>query len=107
MSRYIDADLLKLETVYKNGIWDKITDSKGRSLSEIIDSIPTEQVVSAMWHVKAIANTKPIVRGEWIKHENPKGVFSLECSNCSCWFLREHLVRNTYCPNCGARMVEE
>ena len=37
MSRYIGADKLKSETVNKNSIWDKITDSKGLGLSEIIE----------------------------------------------------------------------
>lgn len=46
-------------------------------------------------------------KGKWIEHENPKDVFSIECSECGCWFLHEHLVRNSYCPNCGARMEGE
>lgn len=45
-------------------------------------------------------------KGKWIHHENPEGVFSLECPYCKCWFLHEHLVRNSYCPNCGAEMTE-
>lgn len=41
--------------------------------------------------------------GKWIKHETPQNVFSIECSECGCWFLHEHLVRNSFCPNCGAK----
>lgn len=29
---------------------------------------------------------------------------NLECPFCETTFLHEHLVRNSYCPNCGARM---
>lgn len=46
-------------------------------------------------------------RGKWIEHECPKNVFSIECSECGCWFLHEHLVRNSFCPNCGADMRGE
>ena len=40
--------------------------------------------------------------GHWIEHQ---GTFRphIECSECSCWFLREDLPRNSYCPNCGSR----
>lgn len=40
--------------------------------------------------------------GHWIKHKN-NGIDYIECSNCSTWFLRMHLVRNSYCPNCGEK----
>lgn len=43
--------------------------------------------------------------GHWIEHEQ-NGIAHIECSECSTWFLRCHLLRNTYCPNCGAKMVE-
>lgn len=44
--------------------------------------------------------------GQWIEHitDPCRGISYLECSKCSCWFLREHLIRNSYCPNCGAKM---
>lgn len=45
---YIDRDALKNLTVKKNGIWDSISDSFGRGLSEIIDSIPTADVVEVV-----------------------------------------------------------
>jgi len=43
--------------------------------------------------------------GYWIEHiEDPRNCIEyLECSKCASWFLREHLTRNTYCPNCGSR----
>ena len=44
--------------------------------------------------------------GYWIVHEKPNGIRYLECSCCNIWYLNEHLLRNSYCPNCGAKMVE-
>lgn len=44
--------------------------------------------------------------GHWIVHEKPHGIRSLECPYCNIWYLNEHLIRNSYCPNCGAKMVE-
>lgn len=44
--------------------------------------------------------------GEWIVHEKPHGIRYLECPYCNIWYLNEHLIRNSYCPNCGARMID-
>ena len=44
--------------------------------------------------------------GHWIEHEH-NGKSYIECSECLCWFLREHLLRNSHCPNCGSRNVAE
>ena len=52
---------------------------------------------------KAIANGTPQQTGHWIEHEH-NGILHIECSECSSWFLRAHLLRNSYCPNCGVRM---
>lgn len=41
--------------------------------------------------------------GYWIKHTN-NGIEYLECSNCSTWFIKFYLSRNSYCPNCGKKM---
>lgn len=43
--------------------------------------------------------------GHWIEHKN-NGMTYIECSECSSWFLRMYLTRNSYCPNCGTKMVE-
>ena len=43
--------------------------------------------------------------GHWIEHEH-NGIGHIECSECQSWFLMAHLLKNSYCPNCGARMVE-
>lgn len=41
--------------------------------------------------------------GEWIEHIH-NGMQYIECPKCSSWFLRMYLTRNSYCPNCGAKM---
>lgn len=43
---------------------------------------------------------------KWIVHEKPHGIRYLECPYCNIWYLNEHLIRNSYCPNCGAKMIE-
>lgn len=39
--------------------------------------------------------------GHWIDHEK-----HIECDSCSVWFLKDHLIRKSFCPNCGAKMSE-
>ena len=36
--------------------------------------------------------------GHWIDHDK-----HIECDKCNSWFLKDHLIRKTYCPNCGAK----
>lgn len=43
--------------------------------------------------------------GHWIEHEQNE-IAHIECSECLTWFLRCHLTRNSFCPNCGAKMIE-
>lgn len=43
--------------------------------------------------------------GHWIEHEQ-YGILHIECSECSTWFLKANLIRNSFCPNCGADMRE-
>lgn len=43
--------------------------------------------------------------GHWIEHEQ-NGIAHIECSECLTWFLRCHLTRNSFCPNCGATMID-
>lgn len=43
--------------------------------------------------------------GEWIVHEKPYGIRYLECPYCNIWYLNEHLIRNSFCHNCGAKMI--
>ena len=51
------------------------------------------------------ANPQEPKTGHWIEHKN-NGMSYIECSECSCWFLRMYLTRNSYCPNCGTKMIE-
>lgn len=44
--------------------------------------------------------------GHWIVHEKPHGIRYLECPFCNIWYLNEHLIRNSYCPNCGNKLSE-
>lgn len=44
--------------------------------------------------------------GWWIEHEHD-GISHIECSGCSTWFLRMYLTRNSYCPNCGRKMLSQ
>lgn len=55
---------------------------------------------------KAIDHVAELLRreqGEWIERES-LGVKYIECGNCWCWFLAEHMPRRSFCPNCGADM---
>ena len=38
-------------------------------------------------------------KGEWIDHEK-----HIECNHCRVWFLKDYLIRKSFCPNCGADM---
>ncbi len=48
--------------------------------------------------INSIPAVKPKV-GKWIEHP-----MHIECPNCKVWFLKEYMVRNSYCPNCGTKM---
>ncbi len=65
-----------------------------------------ECLLTAVRNAVEIEDIKPKL-GNWIIHEKPHGIRYLECPYCNIWYLNEHLIRNSYCPNCGARMVEE
>ena len=55
---------------------------------------PREQIE----RINAIPTAEPKA-GKWIEHPN-----HIECPNCKVWFLKKHMPRNSYCPNCGAKM---
>lgn len=48
--------------------------------------------------IKSIPAATP-KKGRWIEHP-----MHIECDQCRVWFLKKHLIRNSYCPNCGAKM---
>ena len=45
------------------------------------------------------------ISGKWIRHDSKfgEGTNHRECSNCGTWFNWD-MPRNSYCPNCGAKM---
>lgn len=52
-----------------------------------------------------VANGTPYeerLQGEWIDHEK-----HIECNHCRVWFLKDYLIRKSFCPNCGADMRGE
>ena len=52
---------------------------------------------------------KEVPSGKWIRH-NARfggGTDHIECSYCGTWYQVWNMPRNSYCPNCGAKMVEK
>lgn len=84
ISRQAVLDLAKKGVLVSNGNYE--------SVCKAINEIPS-------------VNPYPKT-GHWIVHEKPHGIRYLECPYCNVWYLNEHLIRNSYCPNCGAKMVE-
>lgn len=70
------------------------------------DTISRQAVLDCLTERDKIKNLPPVTpkpkTGHWIKHE-PGGIGYIECSECLCWFLESGLLRNSYCPNCGAK----
>lgn len=110
MSRYIDADKLFLH--FNDWALAVSPDERHSDLPEYSEHKIHEMIYRTINEAMSAIEEQPTAdvverkHGEWIHHENPKGVFSLECPFCKCWFLHEHLVRNSFCPNCGADMRE-
>lgn len=48
MDDYISRESVLDLTARKNSIWDKITDSSGRGLTEIVNSVPAANVVEVV-----------------------------------------------------------
>lgn len=103
MSDLISRQAVLDRTVNRNSIWNKITDSEGNNLEDILNSIPS------------VEN-----KGEWIKIQSGDKDFpeSIVCSKCnnenSHLDFNEHgepigkvFVTSKYCPNCGADMRGE
>jgi len=83
-------------TVKRNSIWNKITNSKGENLEEIILQLPPV--------------TPQQKTGHWIEKDGFDGDVYYDCSACGESFC---LIDGTptdnlynYCPNCGAKMEE-
>ena len=82
MSRYIDAEDLKMELIG----WE--TEPTDEDIERVIDNMPT-------------ADVAPVVHGRWLQIMNGVGV----CSNC--YQLDEVDPLATNCRFCGARMDGE
>ena len=104
MSRYIDADLFL--KVFDDG------EKKMDALGFVIPQELREATKAIYCEIRNIVNDIPTadvrenVKGEWIIH-NSYGREYLECPHCRTYFLHEYLVRNSFCPNCGAEMSQE
>ncbi len=70
------------------------------------NSIECEELVASIWKGEIILKDEwiPVCEGQWIKHKY-NGIVFVECSECHYSFLESHLLRNSYCPNCGIKMV--
>ena len=76
-------------------------------IDDIRDCISVEGYWAFLERLKKLPPVTPQSKsGEWIVHEKPHGIRYLECPYCNIWYLNEHLIRNSFCPNCGARMIE-
>ena len=84
-------------TVKRNSIWNKITNSKGENLEEIILQLPP-------------VNPQEPKAGHWIEKDGFYGDVYYDCSECGeSWTTIEGTPWQNgmcYCPNCGAKMQE-
>lgn len=116
--RLIDADALKkdFDNLHLFKTWVKeeikthidnaptvepepIGDYQKRAL-EIADNLKDKGVINNRERGtlrRAILLEPERPQGEWIDHGN-----NIECDQCHVWFLKDHLIRKSFCPNCGA-----
>ena len=52
----------------------------------------------ALTALNNIPTAEPKV-GKWVEHPN-----HIERPYCKVWFLKDYMPRNSYCPNCGAKL---
>ena len=71
-----------------------------RAIKDHMDFLLNE-IDSGNGHLKQKPKT-----GHWIVHMKD-GISHIECSACRVWFLKSHLIRNSFCPNCGVYMRGE
>ena len=90
ISDYVESHIQEINTGY--GDLNKHTNEILRMIVDYIESMPPV--------------TPQPKTGHWIEH-NHNGIGHIECSECHSWFLMLRLLRNSYCPNCGAEMEGE
>lgn len=83
MSDSISRQAILDRTVNRNSVWNKITDSEGKNLEDILNSIPSTEN-----------------KGEW-QHDGNHWKNRFICSVCGYKLFDEP---TNYCPNCGAKM---
>jgi hypothetical protein len=96
MTRYIDADALKLTgcRVTNN---DGSTTIKAAVMEEDIDNAPT-------------IDAEPVRHGKWLPLYNGEykgGAYWFECSECKAVVTGGLQSGNRFCKGCGARMDKE
>ena len=89
---------------------EKLLEELKESAKYHADNSREEQL---LYRDRVIVREQPTVeerkQGEWIEHKQMTVVGSrdyLECSCCKVWFARWKMPRNSFCPNCGAKMRE-
>ena len=96
--RLIDADALNdsmyheaFETDSELQKWDSGCWIRYKMFENHLDMAPTADAV-------------PVVRGEWVEHED-----EMECPQCGYFwnYCDNDTERFNYCPNCGAKMEED
>jgi len=121
--RLIDADELEEKLADNKTIWYFNLQHDG-ILKDIIDNAPTVEIPNTsdnevkqpcrkFYFADCIKEDCPYYEdcdhkrpkierqhGKWVAHN-----FYVECNQCRVWFLKSHLIRKSFCPNCGAEQI--
>ena len=77
------------------------------ALDRIFDNVPMElttEILRLRRELRGLpsADVAPVVHARWILRKTDCNRYR-ECSACNVWLLW-NMPRNSYCPNCGAKM---
>ena len=91
--RLIDADAL-IDNIPQADLNNDKKISKCGAIADMVLLVCDAPTISAV----------PVVRGEWIEHED-----EMECPQCGYFwnYCDNDTERFNYCPNCGAKMESE